>query len=146
LAKAEIPKIEAWSTDWERIMNILIIEDEKNLANLLTTMLSWFVSREQITWASTGEEGLVVASTDPLPDLIMLDIRLPGIQGGEVLEQLKNSSKTANIPIITMTAFSFSEAEMLAAGASAHIAKAGKYFDSPDLIWQMIMKVCGKVK
>jgi CheY-like chemotaxis protein len=127
-------------------MNILIVEDEANVATLLITILSWFVPKEQITWVATGEEGLIQATTEPLPDLIMLDIRLPGIQGDQVLQQLRDSSQTAQIPIITMTAFSFSETDMVAAGASAHIAKAGKHFDSPDLIWQLIMRVCGKAE
>lgn len=80
---------------------VLIIEDEKDLAELLAFNL------EKEGFAATcvhdGKAGLERASTE-LPDLIILDLMLPGLLGTEVCKALRKEKRTAQIPIIMITA------------------------------------------
>ena len=80
---------------------VLIIEDEKDLAELLAFNL------EKEGYAPTcihdGKLGLERAVSDP-PDLILLDLMLPGLLGTEVCKALRKEKRTAHIPIIMITA------------------------------------------
>jgi len=80
---------------------VLIIEDEKDLAELLAFNL------EKDGFAATcvhdGKQGLERAMTE-LPDLILLDLMLPGLLGTEVCKALRKEPRTARIPIIMITA------------------------------------------
>ena len=80
---------------------VLIIEDEKDLAELLAFNL------EKEGYAATcvhdGKLGLERATAD-LPDLILLDLMLPGMLGTEVCKALRKNPHTAHIPIIMITA------------------------------------------
>ena len=80
---------------------VLIIEDEKDLAELLAFNL------EKEGYAATcvhdGKQGLERAGAD-LPDLILLDLMLPGMLGTEVCKALRKDQRTAHIPIIMITA------------------------------------------
>jgi len=80
---------------------ILIVEDEKDVLNLI----EYNLSKEGyiIRTAETGEIGLKIAIND-LPDLIILDLMLPGIDGFEICGILKKSSDTDSIPIVMLTA------------------------------------------
>jgi two-component system, OmpR family, phosphate regulon response regulator PhoB len=80
---------------------ILVIEDEKDLADLVAFNLEKEGFRPIL--AADGAMGLEKAR-DNLPDLILLDLMLPGMPGTEICKSLKNSEKTARIPIIMMTA------------------------------------------
>jgi two-component system phosphate regulon response regulator PhoB len=80
---------------------VLIIEDEKDLAELLAFNLE----KEGYAAISVydGKQGLERAVTE-LPDLILLDLMLPGMLGTEVCKALRKDSRTAHIPIIMITA------------------------------------------
>ncbi len=80
---------------------ILIIEDDEDILELL----KYNLQREgfDATGVRTGEEGLKTANAC-VPDLILLDIMLPGLDGNEVCRMLKSNPTTANIPIIMLTA------------------------------------------
>jgi two-component system, OmpR family, phosphate regulon response regulator PhoB len=80
---------------------ILIVEDEKDLAELIAFNLEREGFKPVI--ALDGTTGLGVARTDR-PALILLDLMLPGMLGGEVCRLLRQDSRTAAIPIIIMTA------------------------------------------
>lgn len=103
---------------------ILYIED--NPANIqmmekVLTMLDY-----TMLVAIDGESGLAIAKSH-LPDLILMDINLPGINGLETTRRLKSDPQTKHIPIIAYTAgTSFgSEQECLQAGCNAYIEKPG---------------------
>ena len=83
------------------MQTILIIEDEKDLAELVSFNLEKEGYRT-IT-APDGTSGLEDAQREA-PDLILLDLMLPGMMGTEVCKILKKSEKTANIPVIMLTA------------------------------------------
>lgn len=79
---------------------VLIIEDEQFLCRLLTKKFesSGFVVRE----AFSGEAGLSMMG-DGLPDVILLDILLPGIDGFEVLRRLKSNANYQGIPVVMIS-------------------------------------------
>ena len=81
--------------------NILIVDDEEDIIELVRYYLDRNGYRLEI--ATSGEEALTKAKT-VLPDLIILDLMLPGIDGLEVCKILKHNSKTQEIPIIMLTA------------------------------------------
>ena len=80
---------------------ILIIEDERPIAELL----AYNLKREgfEVSTAGDGQEGLRRAATQ-LPDLVILDLMLPVIEGLEVCRQLRGSARTRDIPILMLTA------------------------------------------
>lgn len=80
---------------------ILVVDDEEDILELVRYNLT----REGyvVLCASTGEDGLNRAKSK-LPDLIILDLMLPGIDGLDVARNLKNDNNTKNIPVIMLTA------------------------------------------
>lgn len=109
-------------------MSILIIEDDLSSQKLYRAHLQHSPVIKSLntsyTIVSTGIEGLKKAQ-EGLPDLILLDVKLPDINGLEVIKLLKQDPKTSLIPIVAVTALSFFEDEMkiLAAGADAYLSK-----------------------
>ena len=80
---------------------ILVIDDEAGIRESLRMILEY--EGYTCVLAATGEEALALAHTH-LPDLILLDMSLPGIDGWEVTAELKNDEKTRHIPIVALTA------------------------------------------
>jgi two-component system phosphate regulon response regulator PhoB len=80
---------------------ILVVEDEKDIAELLRINLS--KEGYEVELSTSGEDGLTKAR-ELLPDLVILDIMLPGIDGMEVCNHLKQNSKTRHVPVIMLTA------------------------------------------
>ncbi len=80
---------------------VLVVEDEQDLQDLLRYNLS----REgmDVICADSGEKALEIAR-QKLPDLILLDLMLPGVDGLNVCRTLKNEGATANIPVVMLTA------------------------------------------
>ncbi|MBW6508463.1 MAG: response regulator transcription factor [Desulfuromonadales bacterium] len=81
--------------------HILVIEDEEDILALLHYNL--IKEGFRVSCAQSGEEGLNAARAEK-PDLIVLDLMLPGIDGLEVCRALKNAKATATIPIVMLTA------------------------------------------
>jgi two-component system alkaline phosphatase synthesis response regulator PhoP len=101
---------------------ILAVDDEEDILELLRFNLS----REgcQVSCASSGEEALRLVQSE-IPDLIVLDLMLPGIDGLEVTRGLKNDPNTKNIPIVMLTAKG-EEADIVAGlelGADDYVTK-----------------------
>jgi DNA-binding response OmpR family regulator len=80
---------------------ILVVDDEEDILELLRFNLSR--ERYQVSCALTAEKALSLVQSEA-PDLIVLDLMLPGIDGLEVARQLKNDPATKNIPIVMLTA------------------------------------------
>lgn len=80
---------------------ILVVEDEASIAEVL----EYNFEREgfEVTVVSRGDEVAAAVEKDR-PDLIVLDLMLPGIDGRDVMRALKGGSKTASIPVIMLTA------------------------------------------
>ena len=82
---------------------ILVIEDDKNLCTLMVAALK--DENFDVLTIGDGKEGLKIAR-EQLPDLILLDLDIPGIKGLEVLKELRAYEKTKDIKIIILTNFS----------------------------------------
>ncbi|MFO7652549.1 MAG: response regulator transcription factor [Candidatus Krumholzibacteriia bacterium] len=80
---------------------ILVVEDEADILELLEYTL--VKSGYRVDCAETGEQGLV-AAREHAPDLVVLDLMLPGLSGLEVCRRLKSEPATAALPIIILTA------------------------------------------
>ncbi len=101
---------------------ILIVDDTpENIA----VISSLFKGSYRTKVATEGETALRLASTDGQPDLILLDVMMPGMDGYEVCRRLKEDKKTADIPVIFLTAKSDVEGERrgLELGAVDYITK-----------------------
>jgi two-component system phosphate regulon response regulator PhoB len=81
---------------------VLIIEDEVDLA----TTLEYNLKAEgfAVRVAHDGQAALASAGTDPLPDLIVLDLMLPDLSGTEICRRLRDQERTREIPVIMCTA------------------------------------------
>ncbi len=107
---------------------LLIVDDEPQVRKLLETLLQH--EGYQTLTASSGEEALLLVAKQP-PDLILLDIMMPGMDGYDVASQLKGNAATANIPIIMLTALSESEARIsgLETGAEEFLSKPVEHIE-----------------
>lgn len=83
-------------------IKILTVEDDLFLKELLAGKLT--DDEFDVSYASSGEEALALASSES-PDIILLDILLPGMSGYEVLEKLKSNEDTASIPVLILSNF-----------------------------------------
>jgi len=82
--------------------HILIIDDEADIRES-TQMCLEIIGEWDVSVASSGYEGLIKASEEK-PDIILLDVMMPGMDGLATLKKLRENSQTAQIPIILLTA------------------------------------------
>jgi putative two-component system response regulator len=101
---------------------ILVADDSEDIRNLFGIMLK---KNYDVKFAVNSDETLAAADTDPLPDLILLDIEMPELNGYEVCARLKANPSLAHIPVIFVTARSDpkDQAKGLLAGAVDYITK-----------------------
>ncbi|MBN1594434.1 response regulator [candidate division FCPU426 bacterium] len=85
-----------------RKYKILIVEDEPEIMELIELTLA--SDEYELLQAIDGEQGLTLGTTTN-PDLILLDIMLPKIDGYEICRRLKGDKKTSGIPVVMLTAF-----------------------------------------
>lgn len=120
---------------------ILIAEDEPDIRELITFTLK-FAGHEVLPTAN-GEEALQ-RTREELPDLVMLDVRMPRLTGYEVCRELKADPKTQQIPVIFLSAKG-QESEIqtgLDAGATDYILKPF----SPDFVVERIHEILAQKK
>ncbi|MBI4293932.1 MAG: two-component system response regulator [Betaproteobacteria bacterium] len=108
--------------DFTKKPTILVVDDTPDNLSLMSGLLK---DTYRVKVANNGERALKVASGDDLPDLVLLDIMMPGIDGYEVCRRLKQGEKTKDIPIIFLTAKAEVEDEKLGLemGAVDYITK-----------------------
>ena len=101
---------------------ILLVEDNEMNRDMLERRL--LRKGFQVILAANGEEGIARAAEDS-PDLILMDLSLPGIDGWEATRQIKADDKTAVIPIIALTAHAMTgdREKALAAGCDDYDSK-----------------------
>jgi two-component system cell cycle response regulator DivK len=102
--------------------SILVVEDQEDNRRIIRDLLS-SVNLEVIE-AMTGEEGVALAQSR-LPDLILMDIQMPVLDGYEATRRIKADARLQHIPIIVVTSYALSgdEAKARAAGADDYVAK-----------------------
>lgn len=101
---------------------ILVVDDDKALRDLYKIRLN--EAFFQVVEAADGEEGLVRAM-DEKPDLIVLDLMMPKINGMDVLDILKATKETKDIPVIVVTALVHDDVRkrVIDSGALAYLTK-----------------------
>ena len=92
-------------------VDVLFIEDDPTVAQMYKLKLE--LDGYHVTMAKDGEEGLKSATDEP-PDIIFLDIRLPKMDGFAVLEGLRGSERTKNIPVVILS--NYGERELVERG------------------------------
>jgi CheY-like chemotaxis protein len=101
---------------------ILLVDDQPSIRDVLEVTLA---GAGADVWSAASGEAALAALRDGIPDLIMLDLHMPGMTGWDVLRALKQSSHTANIPVILQSSArdlaSFDEARKQ--GVAAFLSK-----------------------
>jgi CheY-like chemotaxis protein len=102
---------------------ILIVDDTPTNIALISALLKAEGYRTKA--ATSGEKALAVANGEEKPDLILLDVMMPGMDGYQVCEQLKANPSTSDIPVIFLTGLMNPEDEQrgFAAGAADYVYK-----------------------
>ena len=101
---------------------ILIIEDNQLNMKLVKTLLQ--IEKHQVLEADTAEKGLEIAK-EKRPDLILMDIQLPGMDGLEATRIIKQDPELKGIPVVALTSFAMQgdEEKALEAGCEGYITK-----------------------
>jgi response regulator RpfG family c-di-GMP phosphodiesterase len=105
-----------------QLATILVVDDTPDNLMLMADLLR---EKYRVKVANSGEKALRILQGDPLPDLILLDIMMPGLSGHQVAELLQQDPRTRHVPIIFLTAMAAMESEIqgLALGAVDYITK-----------------------
>ena len=116
---------------------VLVVEDDSKSRKLVRDLLTF--KGYQIIEAETGEEGVDLAQ-ERRPSLILMDIRLPGIDGIQALERLRAEVATQGIPVMAMTAsvMSGDRQRVLDAGFDAFQSKPIKIKDFVAAVEQLL--------
>ena len=122
--------------------NILCIEDEPEMIDLIRLILGR--RGFKVSGATGGKAGLQ-AVREELPDLVLLDLMMPDMDGWEVYQQMKSDELTRHIPVIVVTARAQSIDKVL----GIHIAKVDDYISkpfSPQELLSSVEKILGQNK
>jgi len=112
-----------------KILKLLSIDDDPFVHRMVIRSLD---NNYIVTTANNGDDGIITAQKEQ-PDIILLDVEMPGMNGYEVCDKLKQTTTTENIPIIFLSSLSNSRSKMLGyeAGGTDFLVKP---FDTPELI------------
>jgi len=124
----------------EQSRRLVYIEDEEEMIDLVRLILS----RRGFTiyGANGGREGLEMVQRE-LPDLVLLDLMMPDMDGWDVYQQMKSGEQTRDIPVIVVTA----KAQNIDKVLGLHIAKVEDYISkpfSPHELLESVEKVLAK--
>lgn len=110
------------ATRGDELPRVLVVDDQRHNRRLLEVILEG--EGVAVEMAASGEEAVAVIARRP-PDLILLDVMMPGISGYEVASAIKNDLATAHIPIIIVTALDDHDSMMhgLSSGAESFLTK-----------------------
>jgi two-component system cell cycle response regulator DivK len=85
---------------------ILVVEDNPKNLKLVRDVLEF--SGFEVIEAASGEEGVRLAG-EASPDLILMDLQLPGIDGSEALRQIRANAQNPSVPVVAVTAFAMND-------------------------------------
>lgn len=108
----------------ESVKRVIYVEDEPEMIDLVRLILKR--KGFEVIGANGGREGLAMIRQQ-LPDLVLLDLMMPDMDGWEVYQQMKSEVKTRNIPVIVITA----KAQSIDKVLGLHIAKVDDYIAKP---------------
>jgi CheY-like chemotaxis protein len=123
-------------------MKILLVEDSRFLRIAIEKALA--KAGHEVIGIADGRQVLLAARSS-LPNIILLDMMLPGLDGIGVLKELKQDASTSHIPVIVLTGLSQkNEAKLKKAGAAAYIEKSSlNLAQSAEALLQVIVSVLG---
>jgi CheY-like chemotaxis protein len=106
----------------ERRLAVLLVDDQRDFREMYSRYFAF--EGVGVTTAQDGLEALDVAHAYP-PDVIVMDLAMPGMSGWEFLEQARSDARIRQIPIVVITAYERADTQYdaLAAGASSFVAK-----------------------
>ena len=112
---------------------ILVVEDNERNLKLLRDVLEY--AGYDVRAARTAEDGITLAVSEP-PDLVLMDLQLPGIDGMEALRRLRESPRTADIPVVAVTAQAMKQdrERALRAGFDGYVEKPISVRAFPDQV------------
>lgn len=118
---------------------ILVVED--NSQNMKVILMALRLHGYTLLQATDGEEALKVAIRDN-PDLIIMDIQIPRIDGLEVTRRLRQMPAFSRIPIIAVTAYAMKgdEEKAIEAGCNAYLPKPVNTHQLPVIVAEMLLK------
>ena len=101
---------------------ILVVEDNVRNLKLIRDVLDF--AGFEVVGAGSAEEGIAIALERP-PDLVLMDLQLPGIDGTEALRRLRESPRTESVPVVAVTAFAMKDdrESALLAGFDGYLEK-----------------------
>ena len=116
---------------------ILVVEDNPTNMKLVHMVLDKAGYRVR---EATGAEDAIRAIAASPPDLVLMDVQLPGMDGFAAMQIIKSDAMTAAIPVIALTAFAMSgdEEKILDAGFDAYIAKPIRYAQLLEVIDKLL--------
>ena len=117
-------------------LTVVVVEDD---ADARLMYCQYLRSKKCRVYAAADGRAGIDQALELRPDLIVLDLAMPRVDGWTVLSHLRESSWTADIPIIVCTAITVKPEELLAAGASACVPKPC----TPELIWEYVQALTG---
>jgi two-component system cell cycle response regulator DivK len=112
---------------------ILVVEDNERNLKLVRDVLRY--AGYDIIEARTGEHGVELARACP-PDLVLMDLQLPGIDGQQAMRQLRDDERTSHIPVVAITASVMNDdrARVLRAGFDGYLEKPISVRDLPGQV------------
>ena len=112
---------------------ILVVEDNERNLKLLRDLLEY--EGYDVRVARTGEDAVTLAVKDP-PDLVLMDLQLPGIDGMEALRRLRESPRTVDVPVVAVTAQAMKQdrERVLQAGFNGYVEKPISVRAFPDQV------------
>jgi two-component system, cell cycle response regulator DivK len=101
---------------------ILVVEDNPKNLKLVRDVLTY--SGYEVIEATSGEDGVRLAG-EQSPDLILMDLQLPGIDGAEALRQIRTNGKNPDVTVVAVTAFAMSDdrSRAFASGFDGYVEK-----------------------
>ena len=117
-----------------QVRRVVCVEDEPEMIDLIKLILSR--KGFEVLGANGGEKGLELIR-ESLPDLVLLDLMMPEMDGWQVYQQLKADETTKDIPVIVVTA----KAQNIDKVLGLHIAKVDDYIPKPFSLQELIDRV-----
>ncbi len=116
---------------------VLVVEDNERNLKLVRDVLQY--AGYEIIEASTGEEGVELAQSRS-PDVILMDLQLPDIDGMEALRRIRKSPVTADVPVVAVTAFAMQDdrARVFDAGFDGYLEKPLSVRELPAQVQQFL--------
>ena len=119
--------------------NVMVVEDNEKNRKLMRVVLK--ARGYNVIEAATGEEALGILRNQK-PDIILMDIQLPGINGLKLVRQIKGDILTKDIPIIAVTAYAMKgdEQKFIETGCDAYVSKPINTQELPLIVEKYIKK------